>query len=257
MDVAITWHEFWYQGLEDAANAYFTDKDEVSMLEKLRECHGHWHAQLCNMGYPVTAAAAAINPESSSANGSSSGADAAAGGRNNNSSSSREGNGHEKSPGNGPATVRVVAFVHAFGRELSEAAEWVAAYHHSHCSDQAAINHAWELYSGVFRRLKKQINNVDALEMQHVSPALLAARNLSLAVPGTYTHRSAPVRIAHFSTTVKVITSKQRPRHMTIFGSDGRAYPFLLKGHEDLRQVGIEEVLSDKEKKTERTSMAC
>jgi hypothetical protein len=244
MDVAITWHEFWYQGLEDAANSYFTDKDEASMLEKLRECHGHWHAQLCNMGYPVTAAAAAINPENSSTNGNSnSGADAAAGGSSSSSSSTsnsrRQGSEHEKLPGNCPATVRVVAFVHAFGRELAEAAEWVAAYQSSQCSDRAAINHAWELYSGVFRRLKKQINNVDMLEMQHVSPALLAARNLTLAVPGTYTHRSAPVRIAHFSTTVKVITSKQRPRHMTIFGSDGRAYPFLLKGHEDLRQVTV------------------
>jgi hypothetical protein len=26
MDVAITWHEYWFQGLEDAANMYFTDK---------------------------------------------------------------------------------------------------------------------------------------------------------------------------------------------------------------------------------------
>ena len=34
MDVAITWHEHWYQGLEDAANLYFTDKDTEGMLAK-------------------------------------------------------------------------------------------------------------------------------------------------------------------------------------------------------------------------------
>jgi len=45
------------------------------------------------------------------------------------------------------------------------------------------------------------------------------------------------VRIAHFSPTVKVITSKQRPRHMTIMGSDGVAYPFLLKVRELHRWV--------------------
>ena len=34
----------------------------------------------------------------------------------------------------------------------------------------------------------------------------------------------------------QVINSKQRPRKLTIYGSDGSEYQFLLKGHEDLRQ---------------------
>jgi hypothetical protein len=37
----------------------------------------------------------------------------------------------------------------------------------------------------------------------------------------------------------QVITSKQRPRKLCICGSNGRTYMFLLKGHEDLRQVPI------------------
>ena len=32
------------------------------------------------------------------------------------------------------------------------------------------------------------------------------------------------------------MNSKQRPRRLTVFGSDGVEYGFLLKGHEDLRQ---------------------
>ena len=36
--------------------------------------------------------------------------------------------------------------------------------------------------------------------------------------------------------SLKVIESKQRPRKLTIRGSDGNDYAFLLKGHEDLRQ---------------------
>ena len=32
------------------------------------------------------------------------------------------------------------------------------------------------------------------------------------------------------------MTSKQRPRKLTIHGSDGEDHEFLLKGHEDLRQ---------------------
>ena len=35
---------------------------------------------------------------------------------------------------------------------------------------------------------------------------------------------------------VRVLKTKQRPRRITIVGSDGKNYNFLLKGHEDLRQ---------------------
>lgn len=44
------------------------------------------------------------------------------------------------------------------------------------------------------------------------------------------------VKIAGFSPQLIVITSKQRPRRLTIHGEDGENYDFLLKGHEDLRQ---------------------
>jgi len=44
------------------------------------------------------------------------------------------------------------------------------------------------------------------------------------------------VTIASFARQLEVIPSKQRPRKLTIHGSDGDDYAFLLKGHEDLRQ---------------------
>ena len=44
------------------------------------------------------------------------------------------------------------------------------------------------------------------------------------------------VTISSFSPQLVVITSKQRPRKLTMHGSDGEDYAFLLKGHEDLRQ---------------------
>lgn len=44
------------------------------------------------------------------------------------------------------------------------------------------------------------------------------------------------VTIVSFAPQLVVITSKQRPRKLTIHGSDGEDYAFLLKGHEDLRQ---------------------
>ena len=65
-----------------------------------------------------------------------------------------------------------------------------------------------------------------------------AARNLQLAIPGTFcegTDSRDFVRVAAFAPTLRVITSKQRPRVVVMHGSDGVEYPFLLKGHEDLR----------------------
>jgi hypothetical protein len=56
-------------------------------------------------------------------------------------------------------------------------------------------------------------------------------------VPGTYLIGEPVVTIAAFAQQLHVITSKQRPRKLTIHGSDGAEYMFLLKGHEDLRQA--------------------
>ena len=74
------------------------------------------------------------------------------------------------------------------------------------------------------------------LELNEVSPKLLQARDLQLAVPGSYRVGCPVIRIAYFSPLLRVIESKQHPRRLTIGGSDGNEYLFLLKGHEDLRQ---------------------
>ena len=54
-------------------------------------------------------------------------------------------------------------------------------------------------------------------------------QGLELAVPGTYIAGAPVVTIAAFAPQLTVITSKQRPRKLTIHGSDGAEYMFLLK----------------------------
>ena len=54
-------------------------------------------------------------------------------------------------------------------------------------------------------------------------------QGLELAVPGTYIAGEPVVTIAAFAPQLHVITSKQRPRKLTIHGSDGAEYVFLLK----------------------------
>ena len=40
--------------------------------------------------------------------------------------------------------------------------------------------------SQVFKKIEKQLPQLTTLDLQYVSPDLLKARNLELAVPGTY-----------------------------------------------------------------------
>ncbi|ODV85481.1 hypothetical protein CANARDRAFT_28273 [[Candida] arabinofermentans NRRL YB-2248] len=137
----------------------------------------------------------------------------------------------------GPETIREASFANAFGKELSDAHQWLMNFRRT--KDVAYLNQAWDLYYGVFRRISRQLPQFQNLDLQHVSPKLLAAHNLELAVPGTYVAGREPIRIVKFEPIFSVITSKQRPRKFNALGSDGKNYQFLLKGHEDIRQDSL------------------
>ncbi|KAI1333519.1 FAT-domain-containing protein [Xylariaceae sp. FL0016] len=134
----------------------------------------------------------------------------------------------------GPETLREISFAQTFGRDLTEARDWCRQYEGSH--DPNDLNQAWDLYYQVFRRIGRQLPQMTSLELAYCSPKLLNAKNLDLAVPGTYRSGAPVVRILSFDTTFSVINSKQRPRKLNTNGSDGNSYAFLLKGHEDIRQ---------------------
>jgi FKBP12-rapamycin complex-associated protein len=134
----------------------------------------------------------------------------------------------------GPETLREISFAQTFGRDLADAREWCRRYETS--QDVNDLNQAWDLYYQVFRRISRQLPQMTSLELPYCSPKLLAAKDLDLAVPGTYRSGQEIVRIMSFETTLGVISSKQRPRKLVISGSDGIPYSFLLKGHEDIRQ---------------------
>ncbi|CAA0807435.1 Serine/threonine-protein kinase TOR [Striga hermonthica] len=131
-------------------------------------------------------------------------------------------------------TMKEKAFIQQFRHELLEAYDCCIRYRRT--GKDAELTQAWDLYYHVFRRIDKQLQTLTTLDLQSVSPELLQCRDLKLAVPGTYKADSPVVTIGSFAPQLVVITSKQRPRKLTIHGSDGEEYAFLLKGHEDLRQ---------------------
>lgn len=134
----------------------------------------------------------------------------------------------------GPETLRETSFVQSFGHELKMARDFCRRYRST--GDTNELNQAWDIYYSTFQRLTRQIKLLNVIELQYVSPKLMAVRDLELAVPGTYQSGKPVIGIGSVRPTFNVITSKQRPRRFTMLGRDGKEYTFLLKGHEDLRQ---------------------
>ncbi|KAJ7180725.1 phosphatidylinositol 3-kinase [Mycena filopes] len=134
----------------------------------------------------------------------------------------------------GPTTARETSFAQVFGRELREARD--ACRRYRVYGETSELDKAWDIYYAVFKKVEKQLPQLTTLDLQYVSPRLLKARDLDLAVPGTYTSGKEVILIQRFSPKLTVIASKQRPRRLGLTGSDGRDYQYVLKGHEDLRQ---------------------
>ncbi|CAF0752879.1 unnamed protein product [Brachionus calyciflorus] len=134
----------------------------------------------------------------------------------------------------GPTTNKETAFLQTYGRDLNEAKALCERYRLTR--NARDIELAWERYYSAFKRITKQMSQMTSLELNYVSPRLMVSRDLELAVPGTYEPNKPIIRIKAFNANIQVITSKQRPRKISIFGSNGCEYVFLLKGHEDLRQ---------------------
>lgn len=138
---------------------------------------------------------------------------------------------------NGATTLREMSFEAAFGKELHDAQLWGDKYKRTH--DEKHLNQAWDIYYNVFQRLNRQLLQMSSLNLQYVSPALLNARNLSLAVFGSYEPSKPVITMQSFDPTLSVISSKQRPRRFMVYGNDGKKYLYLVKGHEDLRQDSL------------------
>ncbi|BFU19876.1 fkbp-rapamycin associated protein frap putative [Entamoeba histolytica] len=140
-----------------------------------------------------------------------------------------------------PNTPRDESFRLIYGKELKEAFEYCLRYEKEYKEgeeiqyiDDLAI--AWEIYSRIYNRLNNTINKISRLELSLIAPRLSEAHDLDIAVPGTYKANSGIITIKSIYPILEVIPSKQRPRKLTIIGSNGKEYQYVLKGHEDLRQ---------------------
>ena len=209
--IAILWDEEWHATIEDASRVYYGEGNVQKMLDLLLPLHDKMAV--------------------------------------------------------GSKTNTEAAFLQAYGSELKEAHSFLMAYTRlmtanntpipvghgdgggglskDHQQQQQAtppsveqsyLTKAWDLYTLIIRRIHPTLKQITSHNLINVSPQLVAAQHLDLAIPGTYTLRGEAVRIRGFRQHLSIILSKQRPRKIYLLGANGLEYVFLLKGHEDLRQ---------------------
>ncbi|KAJ1922433.1 phosphatidylinositol kinase- protein kinase tor1 [Tieghemiomyces parasiticus] len=141
---------------------------------------------------------------------------------------------HHQTLAAGPTTVKETQFVQQYGRDLAEA--WNLVEQWRQTLDLNVLNQAWEIYSQLHKKFEKQPVKATTHSLDQMAPVLLSCQDMELMMPGLFQPGRPLVTIAKFDPTVYVYGTKQRPRRMAIYGSDGRKYQYLLKGHEDLRQ---------------------
>lgn len=107
---------------------------------------------------------------------------------------------------------------------------------HKSKENKGAVIEALNTFYRVRQLITKKLSQHQNLELKSASPRLYKARDMALAVPGSYVPGQPVVTIVKFYNTMSVMKSKQRPRKLRIKGSDGNSYAFLLKGNEDLRR---------------------
>ena len=126
-----------------------------------------------------------------------------------------------------PQTLAEVTFQQIFGRQLDQAWRWVQRYQQS--GARSDLDAAWVIYKQSYDRIVAKNRAMSKLELPLVSPALHLARDLELAVPGTYMPKAPFATISSFTKRMDVIVSKQRPRKLSLVGDDERASSCIVE----------------------------
>eukprot|EP00062_Callorhinchus_milii_P009126 gi/632952733/ref/XP_007892012.1/ PREDICTED: serine/threonine-protein kinase SMG1 [Callorhinchus milii] len=71
------------------------------------------------------------------------------------------------------------------------------------------------------------------LRLEEISPRMAAMSGTEIALPGEISARDA-VTIQSVGNTITILPTKTKPKKLMFLGSDGKNYPYLFKGLEDL-----------------------
>lgn len=135
---------------------------------------------------------------------------------------------------NTPETMNEIHFHQLYSADLNDAENFIKRYLES--KNELEIKQAWDIYQSIFTNIIDISKNVKYLDLENVSPKLYNFKESQICIPGLYKSGYPVIKIRGFEKQLTVLSSKQHPRRLIIYGSDEKEYLFLLKGHEDLRQ---------------------
>ncbi|XP_062590366.1 serine/threonine-protein kinase SMG1-like isoform X1 [Saccostrea cucullata] len=88
-----------------------------------------------------------------------------------------------------------------------------------------------QLHSSLQQRAQKRSSLI--LKMERISPKLQTLKSTVIPMPGLGMSGKV-VTIESVSNTVQILPTKTKPKKLMLLGSDGKRYPYLFKGLEDL-----------------------
>ncbi|XP_063170959.1 serine/threonine-protein kinase SMG1 [Candoia aspera] len=88
-----------------------------------------------------------------------------------------------------------------------------------------------EVMLNLQQRAQKRASYI--LRLEEISPWLAAMTNTEIALPGEVSARDT-VTIHSVGSTITILPTKTKPKKLLFLGSDGKNYPYLFKGLEDL-----------------------
>ncbi|EMP31535.1 Serine/threonine-protein kinase SMG1, partial [Chelonia mydas] len=88
-----------------------------------------------------------------------------------------------------------------------------------------------EVMLSLQQRAQKRASYI--LRLEEISPWLAATMNTEIALPGEVSARDT-VTIQSVGSTITILPTKTKPKKLLFLGSDGKNYPYLFKGLEDL-----------------------
>ncbi|KAK2949121.1 putative serine/threonine protein kinase [Blattamonas nauphoetae] len=130
-------------------------------------------------------------------------------------------------------TAGDIAFHHMYDADILTACECLDKFHN--IQNKVDIAPALPMLEVVMKRCRVDVEQMKDMQINTYAPELALRTHFSLAIPGTVMSSTEWVNIHSFKSHVAILHSKQRPRRIEIEGEDGCMYPFLLKGHEDIR----------------------
>ena len=138
-----------------------------------------------------------------------------------------------------PQTMNEIHFHHEYRSDLNEAYKLLQDFLEN--ENLTSLKEAWDIYQNIYTSMSNEFANVEYMDLKSISPALFQFSESEIEIPGIFQNIgneaiNQVVKISSFSRKLIVLKSKEKPRKIVIYGSDGKEYPYLLKGHEDIRQ---------------------